>query len=56
MSRRPLTRREWLTLMGIILGSLVSAIVGAAADVMPSVWLTLLAAQATQGPASSSPV
>ena len=32
MPRRPLRRREWLTLVGIILGSFVSAIVGAAAD------------------------
>jgi hypothetical protein len=30
MPRRPLSRRERLTLMGIILGSLVSAIAGAA--------------------------
>ncbi len=32
MSRRPLSRRERLTLMGIVLGSLVSAIIGAAAN------------------------
>ena len=32
MSRRPLSRRERLTLMGIMLGSLVSAIAGAVAD------------------------
>ncbi|WP_309061292.1 hypothetical protein [Streptomyces sp.] len=31
MPRRPLSRRERLTLMGIILGSLVSALTGAVA-------------------------
>ncbi|MGW1375772.1 hypothetical protein ACWD6P_16080 [Streptomyces sp. NPDC002446] len=30
MPRRPLSRRERLTLMGIIVGSLVSAVAGAA--------------------------
>ncbi|UZJ33528.1 hypothetical protein [Streptomyces endophytica] len=29
MARRPMSRREWLSLMGIIVGSLVSAIAGA---------------------------
>ncbi|MEU6481711.1 hypothetical protein ABZ858_33500 [Streptomyces sp. NPDC047017] len=32
MPRRRLSRREWLTLVGIMLGSLVSAVAGAAAD------------------------
>ncbi|WP_267886101.1 hypothetical protein [Streptomyces sp. MUSC 125] len=32
MPRRPLSRRERLTLVGIILGSLISAIAGAAAN------------------------
>ncbi|MFF8031514.1 MULTISPECIES: hypothetical protein [unclassified Streptomyces] len=34
MPRRPLNRREWLTLGGIVLGSVVSGVVGAGADEM----------------------